>query len=556
MTDPVTDYALAVLDGAIPAGPFVIWACERHMMDLRRDDIYLDLAAVQLRVNFFKLLRHYKGEFYGRSFELAAWQMFRIGSVFGWKRSETKRRRYRVAYTEIPRKNGKTTEMAGVGLAGMLVDGEPGAEVYAVATKKDQAKIVWGDAKEMIRATPALSSRLRSYQTAIVYAKAAAKFAPLGRDSQTLDGLNPSLGLYDEFHAWRDRELRGKIRQGMGARREPLEWIVTTAGTDSESPCYELREHALNVLDPEQPDFVDDSLFAYIACPFEGDDPGDVATWARANPNLGIGKSVQSIQELWDVAKMMPSELNDFLIYQLNIWTNSAEGWLPLDAWKACGAAPVDAAALVGQRCYAGLDLAQVNDLSALVLVFPDAAPEWQVLSFFWCPQEDIRRRSKLDKVPYDRWARDGYITATPGNATDYAFIEATIREVCARYDVVELLYDRWSAHQMIGNLSAEGINCVGYGQGYKDQSPALKELERRLISKTINHGGHPILRWNASNAQVVRDPAGGIKLSKKDPRKRIDGIAALSNAIGGIILNRPDENGPSIYETQGITIL
>lgn len=552
MRDPVTEYAQLVLDGELPAGPYVIWACERHMMDLRRDDIYLDLAAVWKRIDFFRLLKHYKGEFYGQAFELAAWQMFRVGSVYGWKRKDNDRRRFRVAYTEMPRKNGKTTEMAGIGLGGLLIDGEAGAEVYAVATKKDQAKIVWGDAKHMTEATPGLRKRLRTFVTSIVYEKAASRFMPLGRDSQTLDGLNPSLGLYDEFHAWRDVELRGKIRQGMGARREPLEWIVTTAGTDVETPCYELREHALRVLNPELPDFVDDSLFAYIACPFENDDPGDVATWARANPNLGISKSVESIEELWKVAQMMPSELNDFLVYQLNIWTNSTTGWLPLDAWKACGQAPVDPDALRGRRCYAGLDLAQVNDLSALVLIFPDE-PVWTVLPFFWCPQEDIRRRAQLDKVPYDEWSRDGHIMATPGNATDYAFIEAKILELAEIYDIAELLFDRWSSHQMVQRLIDEGVNCVPYGQGFKDSSPALKEIERRLIGSGLSHGAHPILRWNANNAAVIRDPAGNIKLSKKDPRKRIDGLAAMANAVGGILLNRPNENGPSVYEDRGI---
>lgn len=552
MIDPVSDYAEKVLAGVIPAGPYVIHACERHFADMEREDVFLDLDEVRRRLGFFPLLSHWKGEHAGSAFELAAWQVFRIGSVFGWIRRSTGRRRFTEAYTEIPRKNGKTTEAAGIALSGMLLDGEMGAEVYAVATKRDQAKIVWEDAKNMIQATPTLNKRMVCYVKNINCPKMASKFEALGRDSKTLDGLNPYYVIYDEFHAYRDPNLRAVMQNGMGSRRDPMEWIITTAGSETETMCYELRDHAINVLDPEQPDFVDDTLFAYIACPFPDDDAGDELTWARANPNLGISKSVEFMRRRYDRACQVPSEMNEFLSKQLNIWTESVESWLPIKEWDACGAAPIDRAALAGQRCYAGLDLASVNDLSSLALVFP-GDDVWQVLIWFWCPQDDIRSRSKLDKVPYDRWAKDGHIVPTPGNATDFAFIEQQVKDVCEEFDVQELLYDRWGSHQMIANLINEGVNCVGYGQGYKDQSPACKEIERRVISAALQHGGHPILRWNANNAQVMRDPTGGIKLCKKDPRKRIDGLAAVANAVGGVILNREAANGPSVYEGRGI---
>ena len=552
MNDPVTDYALRVLDGKLPAGPYVIWACERHLRDLEREDIFLDLEEVQRRVGFFKLLKHYKDPFYGAPFELSPWQVFRVGSVYGWKRRSDGLRRFRTAYTEIPRKNGKTTEMAGVGLSGMVLDGERGAEVYSVATKRDQAKIVWQDATKMAQATPELNKRLRFFVSAIVFEKMSARFMPLGRDSKSLDGLNPYLGLYDEFHAWRDRELRGKIRQGMGSRQQPLEWIVTTAGVDTETLAFELRGHALNVLNPELEDFDDDTLFAYIACPFPDDDPGDPATWWRANPNLEVSKSLKYLEGLWSTARMIPSEMADFLTYQLNIWGQSSERWLDLKRVKDAEV-EMELSELAAWPCYAGLDLAEVGDLSAKCDLFIAPDGVWYALFKFWCPEDDILKRSQLDKVPYSQWVRQGYLTSTPGNATDFDFIEAEVRASAEALEVKELLYDRWKSQTIVQNLERDAVvTTVPYGQGYKDQSPALKEIERRFLNGTLKFIKNPVFSWCCSNAEVMRDPAGNIKLTKKDPRKRIDGLAALANAVGGALLNK-EEAGPSVYEDRGI---
>ena len=329
MKDLVTNYALMVLDGKVPVGPYVIWAAERHLRDMERDDIFLDLVEVERRVKFFALLKHWKGGFAGKSFELSLWQIFRIGSVFGWKRKATGLRRFTKAYTEIPHKNGKTTEAAAIGLSGMLLDNEPGSEVYSVATKRDQAKILWMDAKMMVQATPTLNKQIKSYVANLNCPAYASKFEALGRDSKSLDGLNPHFVLYDEFHAYRDPYLRSVMQNAMGSRDQPLEWIITTAGNEPESICYELREHAINVLDPEQPDFEDDTLFAYIACPFPDDDPGDPLTWARANPELGLAKKVEFLQRRWERACQVPSVMNEFLSKQLNVWTSAVGKVLP-----------------------------------------------------------------------------------------------------------------------------------------------------------------------------------------------------------------------------------
>lgn len=555
LKDPVTDYAIKVLDGTLPAGPFVVWACQRHLDDLKRDDIYLDLVAAWRWIKFFGLLKHYKDHFAGKPIKLEPWQQFRVGSVFGWKRRDTELRRFRVSFNKVPRKNGKTTEMAGIGLGGLILDGITGAEVYSVATRRDQARIVFEDAQVMGAKSPAVKKRLKFFKTSTVYQSKFSKWLPLSKDSKTMDGLNPSLGLYDEFAMWRDYELRGKIREGMASRKQPLEWIVTTEGTMTESPCCSLTDHAACVLNPDLPDFFDDTLFAYLATPFEGDDPGDPKTWATANPNLGVSKFEDFLREGWATARQMPSEQNDFLTYQLNILCGAADSWLGMEAWANCAGSGIDANALAGQRCFAGLDLALVHDLSALVLVFPDVYPI-PVLPFFWCPKDNIRERSKLDKVPYDRWARDGYITATPGNATDFNFIKEKIIEICGIYNVCELLYDRALAQPLIQGLIDEEINCIGYGQGYLSQNNSLREIERLVKCAGLQHGNHPILSWNVNNAQVIKDPSNNIKLFKKDPRKRIDGLAALSNAFGGVILSAGSNEKGSVYDTRGIISL
>ena len=553
LPDPVTDYARMVLDGEIVAGPYVIWACQRHMADLKRDDVYLDLEVVSLHLDFFALLEHWKGRWAGQSIQLELWQKFVQGSVFGWKRKANGLRRYRESYVVVPRKNGKTTIGAGTALYGLTLDGESGAEIYAVATKRDQAKILWNDAKMMIKRSKYLSKRINCYVSNISMPSLAAKFEPLGRDSKSLDGLNPSMAAVDELHAWQDRLLWSQIDDAMGSREQPLIYSITTAGVDSESLCYEKHVHAINVLDPEMDGYGDDSLFVYIATVSDRKAIDDPLQWAMANPNLGVSKSIDYMRDKYERACRIPSRMVDFEVKHLNIWSNAADRWLNLDHWKRAEHSQLNIDQFFGSECYLGLDLAMVNDMSALTALFPGDGSIWRVFTWYWCPEEDILQRSKADKVPYSHWSRHGYLCATPGSATDFDFIEVQVRELIERFDVKEFLYDRWMAAGLVQNLMRdEVVNCVPYGQGYKDASPALKEVERRLLNKTIQFAKNPVLSWNASNAEVVRDPSGNIKLTKKMPRKRIDGISSLANAVGGALLNK-EADGPSVYEERGI---
>ena len=554
MNDPVTDYALMVLDGKILAGPYVIWACDRHMQDLKRDDIYLDLKIVNQHIDFFKILKHYKGrQFSGQPIELSLWQMFIQGSVFGWIRKETGLRRFNESYVEVPRKNGKSTIAAGTGLYSMVLDGEAGAEIYAVATKRDQAKIVWNDAKSMVLKSPALAKRMNCYVSNISMPLKSSKFEPLGRDSKTHDGLNPSLGIVDELHAWEDRLMWDQVEDAMGAREQGLIYTITTAGNNPESFCREKHEHGVNVLNPEMEDYTDDTFFAYIATVGNPDAIDDPLQWAMANPNLGISKRLEFMEDQYRKARHFPSRQTAFKVKQLNIWCNAADSWIDFAQWKKAECADMKIDQFFDQECYLGVDLGETNDMSALSVLFPGAEGIWRAFFIYWCPKEDIIYRSKNDKVPYDEWCRQKYLIATPGNATDFDFIEAEIRILVEKLNVKELLYDRWKSAYIVQNLMRdEVVTCVPYGQGYKDASPALKEIERRLLNGTLQVEKNPVLSWNAANVITNSDPAGNIKLNKSKPRKRIDGISALMNAVGGAMLNREQE----INEYQGMGVI
>lgn len=259
------------------------------------------------------------------------------------------------------------------------------------------------------------------------------------------------------------------------------------------------------------------------------------------------------MQDQYEKARHLPSRMVDFEVKHLNIWSYAADRWLDLKHWKRAEVPDLDLDARAGESCYLGLDLAEVNDMSALAALFPGADGVWRSCVWYWCPEEDILQRERGDKVPYHQWERAGYLLPTPGSATDFDFIEARIRELIERLKVKELLYDRWKSTSIVQNLTRDSVaTCVPYGQGYKDASPALKEIERRLLNGTLQLQKNPILNWNAANAEVAMDPAGNIKLLKKSPRKRIDGLSALANAVGGALLNN-ETDGPSVYEERGV---
>jgi len=548
-------YVDDVLAGRQVACKWARLACERHKRDLERGPergLHFDAQTARQAVAFFSLLKHSKGEWAGRPLHLEPWQQFVIASLFGWKR-EDGTRRFRTSYLECGRKNGKSTMAAGIGLYLMLADGEPGAEIYSVATKKDQARISHSEATRMAKSSPAVRREVTIFRDNIHIVDTASKFEPLGADADTLDGLNVHGALVDEVHAHKTRQVWDAIETATGSRRQPLMFAITTAGYDRESLCFQQHEYTEKILDGV---IEDDTWFGVIYTLDEGekDDWENEALWVKANPNLEVSKKLDDMRRKAARAREMPSALNAFLRLELDMWTQVETKWISLEHWTACGQA-VDADGLRGRTCYAGLDLSSNIDISAFLLVFPPQADgdDYQVLARFWIPEEAMIERSRRDRVPYDAWVRQGFITATPGNVIDYAWILHQIDQDAQAYDIHELAFDRWGATKIQTELMERGGEdwLIQFGQGYVSMNPPMRELERLTLEHKLAHGNNPVLTWMANNLVVRTDPAGNIKPDKAKSIEKIDGMVALVMALDRALRHEPPKR--SVYEERGL---
>lgn len=534
---PVSKYARLVLEGKIVAGKYVKLACERHFRDIETGHergLIFDRYASERAIFIIENLRHTKGEWAGQKIKLGLWQKFCIGSIFGWKHKDTGLRRFRECYKQVGRKNGKSTEAGGVGIIFMAGDNEPGAEVYVGATKKDQAQIVFNEAKNMINALPAeysLRKITKVWANMLQVEKTASKMVPLGADSKTEDGLNPSAAIIDEFHAHPSRALLDVIDTGMGSRRQPFIFVITTAGFNKNSACYEQREYATKILEQI---VEDDTLFIYIAEIDEEDDPFDEAVWIKANPNYGISVKTDYLQRQAKKAKEVPSFYNEFLTKHLNLWTDTETQWLKTEQWKGCNGA-VDLELLKDRPCYGGLDLSSTTDLSAFAKVWPPFEDDknWYVKLRYWLPKDDLQDRIRRDRAPYDVWARDGYIELTEGNVIDHNFIQKAIEDDWDDYNIADVGFDPYNAAMIVTRLQDAGIEMVTFRQGYLSMSPAVKEAETIILSQQMAHGGDPVLAWMVSNTVMTLDPAGNVKPDKSKSTQRIDGVVAMLMGIG-----------------------
>ncbi len=532
---PVDRYAAAVLSGRIVAGPQVRRACERHVQDRKtaRDrGLRFDANAAQHALDFFLFLRHSKGEWAGSTFGLSPWQAFIIGILFGWRRRDGLRR-YRTGYVEVARKNGKSTLAAGLGAYLFIGDGEPGAEVYTAATKRDQARIVHGEAVRMVQASPELSPHVSVFKDNLSILGTASKYEPLGADADTLDGLNVHGAVIDEIHAHKKRDLWDVLETATKARRQPLTFGITTAGYDRSSICWELHEYSRRVLEGA---IEDDSWFAYVACQDEGDEWTDESTWIKSNPNLGISVKLDQLRESAKKARESIAYRNTFLRLHLNQWTEQHTAWIPMEVWEQ-NSTPFDPAELRGRECVAGLDLSTTTDVTALVLDFKMDDGSHRLVCRFWIPEETVTARSRRDRVPYEAWVREGFIEATDGNVVDYDLIRERIKALRDVYSIREIAIDRWNASQLTSQLMADGVTVVPFGQGFREMSPATKEFEKLVLGRRLHHGGNPVLRWMMSNVSIRQDPAGNIKPDKAKSTDRIDGIVAAIMAVGRGVL-------------------
>lgn len=513
-------------------------------------EFWFDAAAAELACDFFPtFLVHVKGELAGKPLVLDEWQKQRIiRPIFGWKRKDGTRR-YRTVYIEIPRKNGKTTLLAGIALILLLVDREPGAEVYSAAADRDQAAIAFNVASQMVESHPALAERCRVLKKVITARGGTNVYRVLSADVKTKHGFNGHGVLVDELHAQPNRELWDVLTTSTGARRQPLTVAITTAGYDRHSICWEQHEYALKILDG----IIDDDTFLpIIFAAGPDDDWTDPAVWAKANPGLGTSVREEYLAAECRKAQETPAYQNTFRRLHLNQWTEQATRWLDMGVWDD-GIGPIDLDALVGRSCYGGLDLSSTTDITALSLLFPPVEEEelWQLLNFFWVPQANIEKRAKKDRVPYDVWARQGLIEATPGNIIDYAFIRSRLLELGQLYRLEELAIDRWNSSQLVTQLTDDGLLMVPYGQGFASMSQPTKDFEALVVGRKLRHQGHPVLRWMVSNVAVLQDPAGNLKPDKGKSTERIDGVVSTIMALGRATVG---DRGPSIYEKGGLT--
>jgi len=538
-----------VIRGRVVACRYVRLFCERHKQDMktgRRRGLRFDRDAAQYAIDFFQFLHHSKGRWAGTPIRLEPWQQALLWVLFGWQRRKGGRR-FRAAYVEIARKNGKSTMASGLALFMLLADGEAGAEVYSAATKRDQAKITFDEAARMVKVSPHLRKYITVHKDRLFLKDdTASKYEPVGRDSDTMDGLNVHCAIVDELHAHRTSETWDVLETGTGARTQALMFGISTAGFNQSSFCYDQRKYAVKVLDGV---LENDAFFCCIFTLDEGDDEWDERNWVKANPNLGVSIDLDELREQARKAKELTSALTSFLTKRLNIWTRAAQQFIHPDKWKACGN-PFDPAALAGRVCYAGLDLSNTLDITAWVLVFPPTAedPLWRVLPRFWVPEAAMHERSRRDHVPYDAWGRQGWITAIPGEVIDYEFIYKQIDEDAQTYDLREVGFDRWGAGAVYLWFANRGMTVVQIGQGYQSMSAPMKELEKLIVSRALAHGDNPVLTWMAHNLVATKDPAGNLKPDKKVSNEKIDGMVALVMGLARATLHDP-EGERSMYD-------
>lgn len=506
-------------------------------------------------VNFIQCLKHTKGTWAGKQFELIDWQERIIRDVFGTLKPNGYRQ-FTTAYIEIPKKQGKSELAAAVALLLCCGDGEERAEVYGCAADRQQASIVFEVAADMVRMCPSLNKRVKilASQKRLIYLPTNSFYQVLSADAYSKHGFNVSGVIFDELHTQPNRKLFDVMTKGSGdARTQPLYFLITTAGTDTHSICYETHQKAKDILEGRK---IDPTFYPVIYGAEESEDWSDPKVWKKANPSLGITVSIDKVKDAFNSAKQNPGEENAFRQLRLNQWVKQSIRWMPMDKWDAC-AYPVSEEELEGRICYGGLDLSSTTDITAFVLVFPplDEEDKYQVLSYFWIPEENLELRVRRDHVPYDVWERQGFLLTTEGNVVHYGFIEKFIEQLGERFHIREIAFDRWGAVQMVQNLEGMGFTVVPFGQGFKDMSPPTKELMKLTLEQRIAHGGQPVLRWMMDNIFIKTDPAGNIKPDKEKSTEKIDGVVATVMALDRAI-RCGNESGESVYDDRGILMI
>ena len=518
-------------------------------------DSHYDKDAADYAVMFIESLCHTKGTWAGKPFELIDWQEQIIRDLFGILKPNGYRQ-FNTAYVEIPKKMGKSELAAAVALLLTCGDGEERAEVYGCAADRQQAAIVFDVAADMVRMCPALSRRVKilASQKRIIYKPTNSFYQVLSAEAYSKHGFNIHGVVFDELHTQPNRKLFDVMTKGSGdARMQPLYFLITTAGTDTHSICYETHQKAKDILEGRK---IDPTFYPVIYGADESEDWTDPKVWRKANPSLGITVGIDKVRAACESARQNPGEENAFRQLRLNQWVKQAVRWMPMEKWDACAFA-VNEDDLEGRVCYGGLDLSSTTDITAFVLVFPptDEDDRYVVLPYFWIPEDSMDLRVRRDHVPYEVWERQGYLMTTEGNVVHYGYIEKFIERLGEKFNIREIAFDRWGAIQMVQNLEGMGFTVVPFGQGFKDMSPPTKELMKLVLEKRIAHGGHPVLRWMMDNIYIRTDPAGNIKADKERSTEKIDGAVATIMALDRAI-RCGNVSTASVYDDRGILFI
>jgi phage terminase large subunit-like protein len=575
----VNDYILGVIDRTIVTGELVRLAVLRHLNDLEKGHLRglrFDQPAASRVIDLWPKIFNLEDGDGVRPFELEPWQQFITASLFGWMDSENCRR-FRTAYIEIGKGNGKSPLAAGFCLYGLVADHERAAEIYCCANKKEQAKILFTDAVRMVENSPWLKQRLQINRDNIFYPKLNSFFRVISSETKGLDGPRPHIFVADEVHEMVSATLINKLSAGFKGRRNPLGVEITNSGQDTNSICFQHHEFSEKILRDLAED---DTWFGFVCtldpckkCRAEGyyqpnpscakcDDWRNEAVWQKANPNLGISIQPKYLRKQVDRAAGISSEQN--IVKRLNfcIWVQQSKRWIGIEKWDECNAwndppqpmFPIIGLqnefglAVGGQRCYGHIDLSSKLDLTAFALDFPDTG---RMLVWYWCPEENVTARVKNDRVEYDRWIEKGFIKATPGNVVDYDTIRDDINEIGKIFNIEEIGFDEWNALQLGNQLLEDGFSMIAMRQNISTLNGPMKEAEMMIVGNMMEHDGNPVTRWCVSNLVPFTDRGGNVRPDKEKSREKIDGGVAWINAKGRTMANCGSRG--SVYENRGV---
>jgi phage terminase large subunit-like protein len=533
----VLKYWQAIEAGDVIVSKRVRQQYERLAREIESPGRYVfDLEKANRPIEFIETFcKHSKGEWAGQPIKLELFQKAFIAALFGFVDKDTGLRRFREAMFYCGRKNGKTVLMSSLALYMMMADGEGGAEVYSIATKYEQARILFDEAHNMVRQSPYLSKHVRKRKTDLYFNATMSLFRPLGKNSNTLDGLNSHAVFVDELHAVQDRGLYDVMRQSMSARRQPLLIIITTAGTVREGVFDDLYSYACQVVDGT---FEDDTFLPVLYELDSRDEWTDPSAWPKANPGLGVIKKLDDLQQKVERAKNNPSEQSGVLTKEFNVRETTARAWLTFEQLN--NEETFDLEDFRGFYAIGGADLSRVYDLTCATLLMVDPKTETRfVTQMYWLPEDGFMERVEQDKVPYDVWHSRGLLRLTPGNTIDYRFITRWFLEMIEQYSIVPLwvFYDAWSATFWVQDMEAQGFNMVPVRQGAKTLSIPMQQLGADLTAKKVNYGNHPILKWCLACTEVVQDRnQNWLPAKPKNSKMKIDGMASLLNAYVGLM--------------------